>query len=330
MSQAVPPVIAARLARICSQGPHGAAPGLSSILFKTVAAGLLAAVVAAFPLPKTGAAADAEAIERGKYVFDAAGCETCHTDEENKGPPLAGGRKLVTPFGIFYSPNITPDPETGIGNWSSAEFRDAIRHGTAPDGSNYFPVFPYPSYTGMQEADIRDLWAYIASLDPVSRPNRPHDVNPPFGWRFLMTFWKWMFFETGPMPGDPEQDAEWNRGAYIANALAHCGECHTPRNRLGALDRSMTFAGTKEGPEGGSVPNITPHPETGIGDWSADEIDTMFTFGMLPDGDFVGSSMADVVSKGTARLTPADRKALITYLQSLPPIDNNVSGGSGE
>ena len=289
----------------------------------------LALIVPIVALALPARAQDPEAIARGKYVFGIAGCAACHTDEANKGPLLAGGRELKTPFGVFYSPNITPDPQTGIGTWSEADFVRALHEGRGPDGSHFFPVFPYTSYTRMTESDMRDLKAYIFSLPPVVRENRPHDVSPPFGWRFLMTFWKWMFFEPGAFEPNPDRDADWNRGAYLANALGHCGECHTPRNALGAVETDMAFAGTNEGPEGGSVPNITPDPETGIGGWSESDLDTFFTLGMTPDGDFAGSGMAEVITNGTSKLTAEDRAALIGYLKALPPIGNKI-GGSPE
>jgi len=265
------------------------------------------------------------AVARGKYVFDAANCGVCHTDTANQGAPLAGGRRLETPFGVFYSPNITPDAATGIGTWSDGDFIAALRHGRAPDGSHLFPVFPYPSYTGMSDADMADLKAYLFSLPPVAHENRPHEVRAPFGWRFLIAGWKALFFTAGPSRPDAAHDDKWNRGAYLATALGHCGECHTPRNAFGATQADRTLAGTTEGPDGGSVPNITPDKETGIGGWSEDDIDTLLTLGMTPDGDFVGGGMGEVVSNSTAKLTPADRAALAAYLKSLPAISNKVA-----
>jgi len=275
-------------------------------------------------LPALGADGS-DAVARGKYVFDAADCVACHTDTANQGTPLAGGRRLETPFGTFYSPNITPDTATGIGRWSDADFIAALRHGRAPDGGHLYPVFPYPSYTLMNESDMRDLKAYLFSLPPVVRENRPHEVRPPFGWRFLIAGWKALFFSPGAFRPDDNRDQRWNRGAYLATALGHCGECHTPRNAFGAPVSDMALAGTAEGPDGGSVPNITPDRETGIGGWSDDDVDTLLTLGMTPDGDFVGAGMAEVVSNSTSKLTPADRAALIAYLKSLPPINNTVA-----
>ncbi len=294
---------------------------LSSVLRKTLIPFLAGPI---FLFGVEGFSADDGSVERGKYIFDAAGCAACHTDTAKGGALLAGGRKLETPFGTFYGPNITPDPEHGIGNWTDDEFLVALRYGVAPDGSHYFPVFPYPSYTGMTDADIRDLKAYIFSLPAHPRPNTEHDVSPPFGWRALMTFWKWLFFENGPLIPDPTREDEINRGAYLVRAMGHCGECHTPRNMFGALDEGNSFAGTSQGPGGGIVPNITPDLETGIGGWSADELDTLFTLGMTPDGDFVGGEMGEVVANTTSRLTPEDRNAMIAYLKSLPPVFNRV------
>lgn len=275
-------------------------------------------------LPASGAET-VDVVTRGKSIFEAADCMACHTDTSNKGPLLAGGRKLETPFGVFYSPNITADPKTGIGAWSDDDFIRALRHGLTPDDTNLFPVFPYPSYTLMTDADMRALKAYIFSLPPVARENRGHEVKPPFGWRYLLTFWKALFFSPGAFHLDPGHDIQWNRGAYLATALGHCGECHTPRNVLGAPKADMALAGTSQGPDGGTVPNITPDPATGIGKWSDDDLDSLLTLGMKPDGDFVGGGMAEVVSNSTAKLTPADRKALIAYLKSLPPVVNAIS-----
>jgi mono/diheme cytochrome c family protein len=257
---------------------------------------------------------------RGKALFDSAGCLACHTDAKHKGKPLAGGHEFKTPFGNYYSPNITPDKSNGIGAWSNADFVRAIRDGLSPSGSHYFPIFPYPSYTGMADKDILDLKSYLFSRPPDSRENRAHDIKFPFGWRFSVYFWKMMFFKPGAYQPDSAQSAKWNRGAYLVRHLTHCGECHTPRNALGGLDHSRELAGTGEGPEGGIIPNITPDNETGIGQWSDDEIEDILTTGGLPDGDFVGDTMAEVVETTTEKLSPNDIAAIVLYLKSLPPI----------
>ena len=179
------------------------------------------------------AAADEDAVMHGEYLVRAGGCFSCHTAAG--GQKLAGGRALATPFGTFYSPNITPDPQTGIGRWTDAQFVRALREGVRPDGANYFPVFPYPSFTGITDDDALAIKAYLFSRPPVRQQNRPHDVAFPISKRFLQTGWKLLFFTPGPFEPAPERSAAYNRGAYLVSALAHCGECHTPRNFLGAM-----------------------------------------------------------------------------------------------
>jgi mono/diheme cytochrome c family protein len=268
----------------------------------------------------SGAAAssDPAVIERGEYVFHAGGCYSCHTDVKNKGKPLAGARALVTPFGTFYSPNITPDPTHGIGAWTDEEFVRALRSGISPEGAHYFPAFPYTSYTGMADRDMLDLKAYLFAQQPVARPNKAHDLSFPFGLRPLVWVWKLLFFEPGVFVPDPTKDDEWNRGAYLVRHLGHCGQCHTPRNALGARERDRELAGNPEGPEGKKVPNITPHREDGIGDWSESDITFLLKAGFLPDGDFVTGPMSEVVDDGTRFLTDGDRAAIARYLMSLP------------
>ncbi len=272
--------------------------------------------------PAHGQATDGDpaAVERGAYVFRAGGCLACHTDMKNKGAPLAGGRALETPFGTFYSPNITPDPTHGIGSWSDADFIRALREGLRPDGAHYYPAFPYPSYTGMSERDMRDLKAYLFSQEPAAVPNRPHELGFPFGYRIALWPWKLLFFEPGRRAEDPSKDAQWNRGAYLVEHLGHCGECHTPRNLLGAVQRDRRMAGNPSGPDGKKVPNITPHPDQGIGDWSDSDLTYFLKTGFLPDGDFAGGAMTDVIEESSSHLSDEDRAAIAAYLRSLPPI----------
>jgi len=277
---------------------------------------LLAAMLAA---PSADAAPDAAAATRGAYIFAAADCVGCHTDVKNHGKRLAGGRALTTPFGVFYTPNITPDKETGIGNWSLDDFHRALREGVSNHGAYYFPVFPYTSFSGMTDQDIADLWAYLQTQEPVAQKSKPHEVGPPFAWRFLQLGWRALFFTPGPLPPVAGQDAVWNRGYYLANAVAHCGECHTPRNFLGGLEKSRAYSGNPQGPDDQKAPNITSDPQTGIGKWSIGDIVEVLKTGQLPDFDFVGSGMGEVVD-GTAKLTDADRNAIAVYVRSLPPI----------
>ena len=292
-------------------------------LLVRVSAGLAAIVLAA---PTPAGAGDAEtAIDRGAYLVRAAGCISCHTDRKGGGAPFAGGRPLKTPFGIFYSPNITPDRKTGIGAWSAEDVLMALRQGVRPDGSHYFPVFPYTTYTAMSERDARDIAAYLLSGKPVRHPNKPHDVMPPFGWRWTMAFWKILFFDEGAAADVADADPGLRRGAYLVRALAHCGECHTPRNLFGAVDRSQWLAGTVDGPEGELSPNITPHAATGIGAWSEGDIVDLLRTGLKPDYDDVQGAMQEAIEDGLKYLTDEDLRAIARYLKSVPPIDNKIA-----
>jgi mono/diheme cytochrome c family protein len=231
---------------------------------------------------------------------------------------------LKTPFGTFYGPNITPDPTHGIGGWSEADFIRALRDGKDDDGDHLFPVFPYTSFTKMTDADAKDLWAYLRSVPPAATPSKPHDIGFPFDIRLAQMFWKLLFFTPGRFQPDPAKSAQVNRGAYIVQALGHCGECHTQRNLLGGMDTKLFLAGNTRGPDGHAVPNITPDPDTGIGKWSDADLVDLFKEGMTPDGDFVGGAMAEVVRHSTSKLTDSDIHAVIAYLRALPPVPNRV------
>ena len=270
-------------------------------------------------------AADPDLIARGTYLAAAADCVACHTDPAHGGQPYAGGRALATPFGTFYSPNITPDPGTGIGRWSDEQFLRALRDGVRPDGANYFPVFPYPSFTKITDEDALAIKAYLFSLPAVRQANRAHDVSFPFSWRFLQDGWKLLFFTPGPFRPAPDRSEANNRGAYLVTALAHCGECHTPRNWFGATEPDRFLAGNPHGPVGKPVPNITPDPQTGIGDWTEEDIVALLKTGQTPEFDFVGGAMGEVV-RNTSRLDEADRQAIALYLKSVPPIRSQKKG----
>ncbi len=254
--------------------------------------------------------------KRGEYLAKAGGCIGCHTEEKKDAVPFAGGRALKSPFGTFYGPNITPHPEAGIGRWTEADFVRAMRQGERPDGKNYFPAFPYTSFTKIVDRDLRDLWAYLRTLAPSPRASQEHQMRFPFGWRFLVTFWKWFFFTPGPFTNLPGLSDIANRGAYLVQALGHCGECHTPRNFLGGPKTSRFLSGGK-GPDGKDVANLTP---TRLKKWSDKELQDLLTTGIDPEGDVVAEAMGEVVRNTTSQLTPADLNALIAYLRTLPPI----------
>jgi mono/diheme cytochrome c family protein len=273
-------------------------------------------VLASMAALALGAQAQGDA-RRGEYLSKAAGCLGCHTEAKEGATPYAGGRELKTPFGTFYGPNITPHQSAGIGRWSETDFIRAIREGRRPDGAHYFPAFPYPSFTRIVDADLRDLWAYLRSLPPDARANRAHDLKFPFGWRFLVVGWKWLFFSPGALIPDAGRTAELNRGAYLVQALGHCGECHTPRNLLGGPSRDRFLAGTRKGPDGKSAPNLTP---TRLKQWSDADLRTLLQTGFTPDGDVVAETMGEVVRNTTGMITPGDLVAMIAYLRSLPPL----------
>jgi len=226
--------------------------------------------------------------------------------------PYAGGRALKTPFGTFYGPNITPHPQAGIGRWSEADFIRALREGRRPDGAHYFPAFPYPSFTLIADADLRDLWAYLRTLPPSSRASEPHELGFFYRWRFMVGIWKWLFFTPGPLAPDAAKSAPLNRGAYLVRALGHCGECHTPRNFLGGPKKDRFLAGAKD-----IAPNLTP---TRLKSWGDDALRSFLTTGLTADGDVPAKEMGEVIANTTSQLTPADLDAMIAYLRSLPPL----------
>lgn len=288
--------------------------GFASLLFAASAAGLE-------PDP-----ASPDPVARGAYILRAAGCATCHTDVANGGASLAGGRMLPSPYGAIAVPNITPDRETGIGGWSDEDFIRALGEGKSPTGRVYYPAFPYAAYTRMRRDDMLDLKAYLDSLEPVVQADKPHELRFPFSLRLLIHPWRWIFFEHGPAAPDPALAPREERGRYLVEALGHCAECHSPRNMLGALKRRRHLAGSRYGPGGDPVPNITPDRETGIGAWS--EADLMFFLrtGFKPDGDDVQGEMREAIEDGLRHLTQADLEAMAAYLRALPAVRNAVTG----
>ena len=252
--------------------------------------------------------------KKGQYLASAAGCAGCHTEAKPGAQPFAGGRMLQTPFGKFYGPNITPHPAAGIGKWSEADFTRAIRLGERPDGEHYFPAFPYASFTGMNDADIRDLWAFLRALPPSDRANQAHDLRFPFGFRWLVIPWKWLFFAPQRPGANPTASAEVKRGAYIAGALSHCTECHTPRNFLGGPVRGRLLGGGEI--IEGRTPNLTP---TRLKRWNDVQLKEYLRSGTTPEGDVPAEAMEEVIRNTTSRLTPEDLGALVAYLRSLAP-----------
>ena len=261
-------------------------------------------------------------VERGELLLGLAGCVNCHTDVKNDGAVLAGGRALETPFGTFFAPNISSDTTNGIGAWSEEDFVRALRHGRRPDGANYFPAFPYAAYTRMIDGDMLAIRNAIMARPAEAEANKPHAIGFPFNQRWTMRFWKLLHFDAGVYEGDTTQSAAWNRGAYISEALAHCGECHTPRWPSGGLKRDMWLSGTANGPEGEMAPNLTQDEDTGLGTWTDPDLAFLLTDGLKIDGDVVGSVMYAVVEHGTGKLPEDDIAAIVEYLKTLGPVSN--------
>ena len=257
-------------------------------------------------------------LANGLTTFNAGGCSSCHaTPDQPDRLKLGGGLAVPSPFGTFYVPNISPDMADGIGRWTEANFVTAVLKGTSPRGTHYFPAFPYPSYQHARLEDIRDLFAYLKTLAPVSGKVRDHDVPFPFNIRRNVGIWKWLFLDGKPFMPDATRPAPWNRGAYLVNSLGHCAECHSPRNFLGGIVAAQRFAGGPN-PEGeGWVPNIT---QKGLGDWNVKDIGYFLETGQTPDGDSAGGSMARVI-KNTSQLIPEDDAAIAEYIKSLPPVE---------
>jgi len=256
--------------------------------------------------------------ENGREMFYAGGCASCHaTPGQDDKMQLGGGLALQSPFGTFYAPNISPDPKSGIGSWTEEQFVNAVLKGTSPDGSHYFPAFPYTSYHLMSVGDVRDLYAFMKTLPSVQTESRAHDVPFPFSLRRLLGGWKFLFFKDETFKPDPSKSPEWNRGNYLVNGPGHCVECHSPRNVLGGIKSGQRFAGGPN-PEGkGWVPNIT---QARLKDWSEEDFETLLESGMTPEGDSVGSNMTPVI-RNTSQLSPEDRAAMAAYLKSLAPVE---------
>lgn len=267
-------------------------------------------------------------LANGKTMFDIGGCASCHAtpnEDPNKVDRmrLGGGLALKSPFGTFFVPNISPDPTDGIGGWSEADFVAALWDGTAPQGYHLYPALPYTSYRQMQLSDVRDLFAYLKTLPPVSGRVRVPDLSFPFNIRRLVGAWKLLFLHGGPFTPDPAKSPQRNRGAYLVNGPGHCAECHSPRNFLGAIIESERFAGGPTPDGKGWVPNITPAALKHWGEdkiaWSEKDIASFLEDGMKPDGDFAGSGMAEVI-RNTSLLSAEDRAAIAGYIASLPPV----------
>lgn len=268
-----------------------------------------------------------ELLARGEYLAIAGNCASCHTTAT--GEFMAGGLAFETPFGTLYSTNITPDAETGIGNWSDRDFLNAIRHGVRPDNEHLYPAFPYTAYTRMSNEDVAAIYAYLQSIPPVNQVPPENELSFPFNIRSLMAIWKALYFEPGVFEPDEEQSDEWNRGAYLVEGLAHCSACHTPRNFFGAERKELHMSGGEYldrirtgAHRPWSAPNLTS-TERGLGLWTQREVEDYLKSAR---NDFLESfgPMNEVIMNSTRFLSDSDVTAIAHYLKSLPAVDEPI------
>ena len=267
------------------------------------------------PTGVPAALANASLVERGEYLAKAADCMVCHTTQGGK--EYAGGLGFKLPFGTLYSTNITPDKETGIGNYSDQDFLNAVHRGIRRDGARLYPAMPYTSYTYITDADALAIKAYLFSLPPVRVAEPANTLAFPFNQRWAMAVWSELFNPDTRFEPDISKTAEWNRGAYLAEALAHCGECHTPRNFAFALNNRKKFAGAVTA--GWRAFNISSDKATGVGGWRDDDLISYLSIGHAAGHGTASGPMGEAVDHSFAQMAPQDIRAVVAYLRSVPP-----------
>ena len=265
------------------------------------------------PFPALAEPAPPEVVAHGKSLVEASDCATCHTADPQR--PFAGGKRIDTPFGAIYSPNLTPDRETGIGDWSDADFVRALRFGVAPDSSRYYPAFPYPYFTKFTRGDILAIRAYLSTLTPFRNEEPPPALRFPLNFRVVMRVWNYFFFKPGILEPDQQKDIDWNRGRYLVEGAGHCGACHTPKNMFGADRRGQTFAGGRVGDW--FAPRLDGAARSGLKSWSVDDIVEYLQSGRNARSHADGL-MAEVVVNSTSKISDGDARAIAVYLKSLP------------
>lgn len=259
---------------------------------------------------------DTDPVARGRYLADAADCRSCHTAEG--GAAFAGGRPFKLPFGTLYTTNITPDRTNGIGNVTDAQFIDAVRNGIGPDGDRLYPAMPYASYAYMTDADVLAIKAYLMTLPPVANAPPEASLKFPYNQRWLMAVWSHLFKPKHAFEAVADRNPEWNRGAYLVEAMAHCGDCHTPRNLLQALDNSKKFAGGEA--EGWTAYNITSDKGSGVGAWGDDELAQYLATGHAKGRGTGSGPMGEAIALSFSKMTPSDVRAMVAYLRTVPAI----------
>jgi len=282
-----------------------------------------AGIAAVFTLTcAVGALAQQADVARGEDLARAGDCVSCHTAPG--GAPFAGGLRIDTPFGPMLSPNITPDPATGIGRWSRAEFRRALHTGVNKRGQDMYPTMPFDFYTKVTQADVDAIYAYLRTVKPVRNAVDVNQLHFPFNQRWTMAVWRELYFTEGAYRPDPAQSASWNRGGYLVEGLGHCSDCHSPRNLLGGIEKSKDFAGAVI--DGWFALDLTSDITTGLGAWSIDEIATYLKTGVARDKTTTLGPMAEVIRNSLSYLSDADLRAIGEYLKSLPP-DSSLRTG---
>jgi mono/diheme cytochrome c family protein len=285
---------------------HGRHRGIGAVLAVVL-------LCTAFPLGKAQAEPSAETIARGKVLVEAADCASCHTADPSK--PFAGGKRIDTPFGAIYSPNLTPDRETGLGAWSDDEFYRALRSGVRRDGSRYYPAFPYPNFTKMIRDDLLAIRAYLATLTPVPNSPPPPELRWPLNYRVVMRAWNFLFFRPGIFEPNQQKSTEWNRGGYLVTGAAHCGACHTPKNLFGGDRGGRAFGGGLV--LGWFAPRLDGAERSGLKSWSVGDIVEYLQSGRNARSN-AGGLMAEVVANSTSKMSDADIRAIAVYLKDLP------------
>jgi len=279
---------------------------------RSILAGLV--LCSAFaPFPALAEPPAPELVAHGKSLVEASDCASCHTADPQR--PFAGGKRIDTPFGAVYSPNLTPDLETGIGGWSDADFVRALRFGVAPDGSRYYPAFPYPYFTKFTRGDILAIRAYLSTLTPFRNEEPPPALRFPLNFRVVMRVWNYLFFKPGILEPDQQKDIDWNRGRYLVEGAGHCGACHTPKNMFGADRRGQAFAGGRVGDW--FAPRLDGAARSGLKSWSVDDIVEYLQSGRNARSHADGL-MAEVVVNSTSKISDGDARAIAVYLKSLP------------
>ncbi len=284
--------------------------GAAMILTITAASGALALWPIGEPVALSDRQGDAQ---RGAYLARAGGCIACHSDQGSGRAALTGGAPIKTGFGTFIPPNLTQHKDLGIGAWSIEDFARATRQGIAPDGTPYYPAFPYPFYAKLSDQDIANLWAAFQTVQPQDVNPGTHEVAFPFNLRFGLKLWRAAFAKAPDTAPEPDRSEAYNRGKWLVRGVAHCGACHTDRNILGGRDTTRALSGADSLPGGGSAPAITSAALKEAG-WSISDLSFALKSGVMPDGDTFGGGMGEVVRDSTAWLSPDDRRAMALYL----------------